>query len=165
MSCVHKVILQPTTFTFQDFPIYLCELIKLILRLTHFRFPEDSIYGIPGLFPMYQDCFPGVRMSQEDLHFLSPIQFDSWLASPLDFPKVLVNFRLLTMIFPLWGFPRGFHISIYYAKKSLCNLVIRSVFSSMWAIALECSKSPIPRCMSLIISIWRSLSSMTNLFL
>ena len=27
-------------------------------------------------------------MSQEDLHFLSPIQFDSWLASPLDFPKV-----------------------------------------------------------------------------
>ena len=62
---------------------------------------------------VYQECFPGVRMSQEDLHFISPIQFDSWLASPVDFPKVLVSFRVLTMIFPLWGFPRGLHASIY----------------------------------------------------
>ena len=50
---------------------------------------------------VYQECFPGVRMSQENLHFLSPTQFDSWLASPLDFPKVLVSFRVLTMVFPL----------------------------------------------------------------
>ena len=50
---------------------------------------------------VYQECFSGVKMGQEDLHFLSPIQFDSWLANPLDFPKVLVSFHVLTMIFPL----------------------------------------------------------------
>ena len=100
LSCVHKVIVEPTIFTFQDFPICLCELIQLILeqwrrslrgwliRLTHFRFPEDSILytirldRIPGMFPRCQDEPRGPPF------FLSPIQFDSWLASPLDFPKV-----------------------------------------------------------------------------
>ena len=62
---------------------------------------------------VYQECFPSVSMSKKDLHFISPIQFDSWLASPLDFPKVLVSFRVLAMVFPLYGFPRGFHVSIY----------------------------------------------------
>ena len=67
LPCIHNVIVQPTIFIFQDFPIYVCELIQLILepwrrtlrgwliRLTHFRFPEDSIYGIPGMFPSCQD--------------------------------------------------------------------------------------------------------------
>ena len=49
---------------------------------------------------VYQECFPGIRMSQENLHFLLPIQFHSWLASPLDFPNILVSFRVLTVIFP-----------------------------------------------------------------
>ena len=40
-------------------------------------------------------------MSQEDLHFLSLIQSDSWLAIPLDFLKMLVSFRVLTMVFSL----------------------------------------------------------------
>ena len=31
MPCVHKVIVQPTIFTFQDFPICLCKLIQLFL--------------------------------------------------------------------------------------------------------------------------------------
>ena len=54
---------------------------------------------------------------------------------------------------------------LYYSKKFLCNLVIRSVFPLCEAIVLECSQSPIPRCTSLIISIWRSFSLTTSLFL
>ena len=41
-------------------------------------------------------------------------------------------------------------------KKSSWNLLIPNVFFSMWGHSLECSESPIPRCTSLIISIWRS---------
>ena len=55
---------------------------------------------------VYQESGPGVKMSQGDLHFLSPIQFDSWVSSPLDFPKVLVSFHVLTTIFP--GLSKGF---------------------------------------------------------
>ena len=55
--------------------------------------------------------------------------------------------------------------SCIMSKKSLCSLVIRSVFPLCEVIAWECSESPIPRCTSLIISIWRSLSLITNLFL
>ena len=50
---------------------------------------------------VYHECFRGVSMSQEDLYFLYLIQFDSWLARPLDFSKVLVSFCVITMIFPL----------------------------------------------------------------
>ena len=115
------VVLRPQGYsstnhlTFQGFPICLCDLIQFIpepwrrnlrkwlIRLTHFRFPEDSIYGIPGMF-------------QEGLQFLSRIQFDSWLTSLLEFLKVLVSFRVLND-FSTVGLPKRFpRINIYLPK-------------------------------------------------
>ena len=62
---------------------------------------------------MYQEYFSGVKITQEDFHFLSPIQFESWDAKLLDFPKVLVSFYVLTMILLLHDFPIGGQVSIY----------------------------------------------------
>ena len=62
---------------------------------------------------MYQEYFSGLKISQKNFHLLSPIQFESWDAKPLDFSKVLVSFRVFTRILPLHDFPIGCHVSIY----------------------------------------------------
>ena len=78
---------------------------------------------------VYQEYFPGVRMSQDDLHFLSPIQFDSLLTSPVDFPKMLVSFRVLTMIFPLQGFQE---VSTYQYFPSIVRVHLLQ-FDLIWS--------------------------------
>ena len=62
---------------------------------------------------MYQEYISGVKISQEDFHFLLPIQFESWDAKLIVFSKVLVSLRVLTRILPLQDFPVGSKVSIY----------------------------------------------------
>ena len=75
-----------------------------VRRFIGFDFPEDLSHSVPKVFL-------GVTISQEDFHFLSPIQFQSWDAKLVDFPKVLVSFRVLTRILPLHDLPIGCHVS------------------------------------------------------
>ena len=76
---------------------------------------DDSLYLIFQKIKVivYQEYISGVKISQEDFHFLLPIQFESWDAKLIVFSKVLVSLRVLTRTLPLQEFPIGPKVSIY----------------------------------------------------
>ena len=84
---------------------------------------------------MYQEYFSGVKISEEDFHFLSPIQFESLDAKPLNFPKVLVSFRVPTRILPLHDFPIGCHVSIYTLTRN-AGPFLSTIFEHFWQMDL-----------------------------
>ena len=59
----------------------------------------------------YHELRPGTIFSHADFHFLSPISRDKSIDSPLGFPKALVIFRTLTLIFLLYDGPESKSLS------------------------------------------------------
>ena len=82
------------------------------------------------------ECFCGFNKSHDDLHFSQPISFDNWSATPLDAPKILFNFRVLTRILPLHISPKGSHVLMYTLGRAFWTSFDSSIRAHLWQVRL-----------------------------